>query len=297
MKTLIIVNPAAKKGKSLSLLPEVETRLKQLKFDYKIEISQSPEDPPKIARQGLESGYQLIVAGGGDGTCRLVAKALIGTEGVLGIIPMGRGNDYGMGLGISHNPLEACEILKNGVPREVDVGRTQDGEYFLNVAGAGFDAEVNSLATRLRWLKGGFVYTISVFITLMRFKARFFKLEFDGRSWEGRAMMVGVANAPYYGGGMKLCPSAILDDGQFTVCLVKEIGKLEFIKTFPKVFKGTHITHPAVEIFNASKIKISGEPGLESIADGDFLSPLPLDLETVPRALKVMTPKRASTGS
>lgn len=294
MKTLVIVNPAAKKGKSLSRLPDVETRLKQLKLDYKIEISKNPEDPPRIARQGLEDGFQLIVAGGGDGTCRLVAKALIGTEGVLGILPLGRGNDYGMGLGIPHNPLEACDVLKNGIPREVDLGKTQEGEYFLNVAGAGFDAEVNSLATKLRWLKGGFVYTVSVFITLMRFQARYFKLEFDGRSWEGKAMMVGIANAPYYGGGMLLCPSAKVDDGQFTVCLVKEISKIEFIKTFPKVFKGTHISHPAVEIFNASRIKVSGEKGLESIADGDYLSPLPLDLQTVPKALKVMVPRKTN---
>ncbi|MCR4432430.1 MAG: diacylglycerol kinase family lipid kinase [Caldiserica bacterium] len=291
MKTLLIVNPAAKKGKALKLLPEVEARLRQLKIDYRVEISQSPEDPPRIARQALTEGFELIVAGGGDGTSRLIARSLVGTDGIMGILPMGRGNDYGQGLGIPHNPVEACEVLKNGIPRAADVGRTSNGEYFVNVAGAGFDAEANSLATKLRWLKGGFVYTISVFVTLIRFKARFFRLEYDGQTWEGKAMMVGVANAPYYGGGMFLAPSAKLDDGLFTICLVKEIGKMEFIRTFPRVFKGTHITHPAVEIFNASRIKISGEEGLESIADGDFLSKLPLELETVPGALKVMVPR------
>lgn len=294
MKTFLIVNPAARRGRALKFLPEVEAKLKQLDIDYRIEISQSPEDPPQIATQAIKEGYEFIVAGGGDGTSRLVARALVGTNAVMGILPLGRGNDYAQGLGISHNPMEACEVLKNGVPRAVDVGRTSKGEYFVNVAGAGFDAEVNSLATKLRWLKGGFVYTLSVFVTLVRFKARFFRLEYDGTIWEGKAMMVGVANAPYYGGGMYLAPSAKLDDGLFTICLVKEVGKLDFIRTFPRVFKGTHVTHPAVEIFNASKVRISGEEGLESIADGDFLSKLPLELETVPRALKVMVPANAS---
>jgi len=293
MRTLLIVNPAARRGKALDLLPEVEEKLKQLKIDYRLKVSESPEDPPRIAKQGLDEGYELIVAGGGDGTSRLVASALVGTDAILGIIPMGRGNDYAQGLGIPHDPIEACEVLKNGVPRSVDAGKTSQGVIFLNVCGAGFDAEVNSLATKLRWLKGGFVYTLCVFATLISYKARFFCLEFDGKKWEGRAMMVGVANAPYYGGGMFLAPSAKLDDGLFTVCLVKEIGKLEFVRTFPRVFKGTHVTHPAVEIFTASRIKISGEEGLESIADGDFLSKLPLELETVPHALKVMVPSRA----
>lgn len=294
MRTLLIVNPAAKKGKALQLLPEVEEKLKQLKIDCNVKISRSPEEPFQIAKQGLEEGYELIVAGGGDGTSRLVASALVETSGVLGIIPMGRGNDYATGLGIPRHPLEACEILKNGIPRTVDVGKTSKGEIFLNVCGAGFDAEVNSMATKLQWLKGGFVYTLCVFATLIKYQARFFRLEFDGKTWEGKAMMVGVANAPYYGGGMLLAPSAKLDDGLFTICLVKEIGKIEFVRTFPRVFKGTHVTHPAVEIFNASWVRISGEEGLESIADGDFLSKLPLELETVPNALKVMVPSSAT---
>jgi len=294
MKTLIIVNPVAGGGRSLKFLPSIEAKLNDLQIDYEIKISQSPEEPPLLAKKGIDDGFQLIVAAGGDGTSHLVAKSLIGGNVPLGILPLGRGNDFAYALGIPHDPLQACQILKEGTPCSIDVGISSQGNHFLNVAGAGFDAEVNRLANRTKWLKGGLVYTYAVLATILTFKPAEFVLEYDEGSWKGKALMVGIANSPYYGGGMHLAPGAKVDDGLFHICLVKEMGKVEFIRVFPTVFKGTHIQNPHVELFQTRRISISCNKDFVSYADGDFFADLPLELEIAPQSLKVMVPQGLS---
>ncbi len=291
MKTFVIVNPAAGNGRALRLVPEVEENLRKSGVTFTLKISRSPDEPPILARRAIEEGYELIVAGGGDGTSHMVASALIGTPASLGLLPLGRGNDFAQALGIPTDLTRACRVLKEGQTDWIDVGRAEGGEFFINMAGAGFDAEVNRLANRLKILKGAVVYTVSVFIKLVTFKAAVFHIEHDQGSWEGKAMMVGVGNSPVYGCGMILAPGAKVNDGLFDICIVGEVGKLDFIRTFPKVFKGTHIHHPKVKTLRSRTIRISCDARFCSYADGDYLSDLPLTLEVVPKSLGVFLPE------
>ncbi|MCX5970357.1 MAG: diacylglycerol kinase family lipid kinase [Coprothermobacterota bacterium] len=319
MKTFIIVNPTAGRGKGLKLVPSIEARLKSLGLDYTLHISESPSAPAKLARQAIAHGFQLVVAGGGDGTCQAVATAMLGEDRtmaagpkdgdrfelrppiaagrrvssagsspVFGILPMGRGNDLAHGLGIPADPLEACQVLLSGHPADLDVGVASNGKMFLNVAGAGFDAEVNRYANRIRWFKGNLVYLLAIFVKLATFRSAQFTLHHDGGTWVGKAMMVAVGNSRYYGGGLFVAPQALPDDGRFDVVIIGDLSRMEFIRAFPTVYKGTHIHHPKVQTFRTSRITIDCDAPYCSYADGDFLSELPVSLDLLPRAIKVL---------
>ena len=291
MKATVIINPTAGRGRALRLLPQVEKTLKESGEDFTVRVSQSPEDPPRLAREAIAAGAQMIVAGGGDGTSQMVAGALLESQTILGILPLGRGNDFARGLGIPKDPLEACRILTEGQIREVDIGHVGQDKIYLNMAGAGFDGEATSRANRL-WIKGAFAYFLSVFLTLISFRPVTFTLEHDRGTWKGKAMMIGVANSTTYGGGMRLAPDAKVDDGLFDLVIIKEVGKLEFVRVFPRVYQGTHILHPAVEVLRTTCVQMACSAPFDLYADGDRMAPLPLRLEVIPRALRVMTPQQ-----
>jgi diacylglycerol kinase (ATP) len=291
MKATVIINPAAGRGRALRLFPAVEKRLAESGEDFTIQVSQSPQDPPRLVREAIAAGAQMIVAGGGDGTSQMVAGALLGSQAILGILPLGRGNDFARGLGIPKDPLVACGVLTEGTVRKIDIGRIGQDKIYLNMAGAGFDGEAIGRANRLP-VKGAFAYFLSVFLTLISFRAVTFTLEHDRGTWKGKAMMLGVANSTTYGGGMRLAPDAKVDDGLFDVVIIKEVGKLEFVRVFPRVYQGTHISHPAVEILRTTRVQMACSAPFDLYADGDRMAPLPVQLELVPRALAVMTPSQ-----
>ncbi|MEI6509609.1 MAG: diacylglycerol kinase family protein [bacterium] len=319
MKTFIIVNPTAGRGKGLKLVPSIEAHLKSLGVDYVLHISESPSAPAELTRQAIARGFQLIVAGGGDGTCQAVATAILGVDSspvarpkdgdrneicppiaanqsassagtppFFGILPMGRGNDLAHGLGIPADPFDACQVFRSGRPIELDMGVASNGKMFLNVAGAGFDAEVNRYANRIRWFKGNLVYLLAIFVKLATFRAAQFTLHHDGGTWRGRAMMVAVGNSRYYGGGLFVAPQALPDDGLFDIVIIGDLSRMEFIRAFPTVYKGTHIHHPKVQTFRTRSITIDCDAPYCSYADGDFLSELPVSLNLLPRAIKVL---------
>jgi diacylglycerol kinase (ATP) len=290
MKTYLIINPTAGRGKALKLVPKIEARLKELGLAYTLRISESPSAPPDLARQAVEEGYELIVAGGGDGTNQAVASALRNTSAVLGILPLGRGNDLAHGLGIPTDPLAACQVLQDGRPMAIDLGLASNGKVFLNVAGAGFDAEVTRYANRIRWFKGNFVYLLAIFVKLVSFRPARFTLEHDGGTWQGKAMMVAVANSRYYGGGLFVAPQARPDDGLLDVVIIGDLSRLEFVRAFPTVYRGTHIHHPKVQVFRTKRISIASEAPFCSYADGDFLGDLPISLEAQPQAIRILVP-------
>jgi diacylglycerol kinase (ATP) len=294
MKTMVFVNPTAARGKALPMVPALKGHLDQLGLDYTLEISPSADALPQLVRQAVAQDYQLIVAGGGDGTAHIVGAALIGTPAYLGVLPMGRGNDFSHALGIPNDLAGACRILRDGIPVKIDAGRAQTGQYYLNMAGAGFDGEVNRLGNKIRFLKGGSAYTYATLVELFRFKAGLFTLKYDQGTWQGKALMLAIGNSPVYGGGMRVTPNAKLNDGLFDVCVVGDLGKIDFLATFPKVFKGTHMSNPKVFGFQTRRIEISVDKDYKSYADGDFFSDLPMTLEVVPQALTVFVSKEKS---
>jgi diacylglycerol kinase (ATP) len=265
---------------------------------HTMHISGSPADPERMAREAAERGAETVVALGGDGHVGTCANGVKGTDAALAVIPAGTGNDFARLLDIPLKDLSAATRLVEGrVLRQLDVVQVttpQSQRFYVNVAGAGFDSEVNAYANGMRFIKGKAKYVVATFALLPRFKPGHFQVVVDGVEHELPGMLIAVGNGVSYGGGMKVTPTAIPDDGLIDLCVIGDISKLEFIKTFPKVFKGRHIEHPKVTVLRGKEVTISAERTLQVFADGEHVGTLPATFTVVPNSLPVVVP--ASTG-
>jgi diacylglycerol kinase (ATP) len=296
MTVAVVANPMSGRGKGGRLIPKVEALLRSLGIRHTMHISGSPTDPERMAREGAERGAEVVVALGGDGHVGTCANGVAGTESALAVIPAGTGNDFARLLGLPlKDPLAAARLLERPVTRRLDMVRVttpQRERYYVNVAGAGFDSEVNAYANRMRLMKGRAKYVVATFALLPGFKACQFVVVVDGQEHELPGMLIAVGNGVSYGGGMMVCPTAVPDDGLIDLCVIGDISKPEFIKTFPKVFKGTHIEHPKVTVLRGKEVTISAERTLQVFADGEHVGTLPATFTVVPSSLSVVAPTR-----
>jgi len=261
---------------------------------HTMHISGGPADPERMAREAAERGAETVVALGGDGHVGTCANGVAGTDSALAVIPAGTGNDFARLLGIPFkDPLAATRLLQNPVKRQLDTVRVttpQNKRFYVNVAGAGFDSEVNAYANKMHVIKGKAKYVFATFALLPGFKAGQFHVVIDGEEHELPGMLIAVGNGVSYGGGMKVCPAAVPDDGLIDLCVIGDISKPDFIKTFPKVFKGTHVEHPKVTVLRAKSVTISAERTLQVFADGEHVGTLPASFTVVPGSLAVVVP-------
>ncbi|HLV81020.1 MAG TPA: diacylglycerol kinase family protein, partial [Chthonomonadaceae bacterium] len=221
---------------------------------------------------------------------RDVAAGLAGTPALLGVLPLGTGNDLARALGLYGSLERAVETLFTGRPRRLDLGCAL-GRPFLVAAGCGFDAVVAARVNRGGpLLRGTAAYIAAVLECLQTFRPAALRLTLDGQPLEARAMLCTVANAPTYGGGMRIAPDARLDDGWLDVCLVGDVGRVEFLRAFPRVFRGTHVTHPKVTMLRARHICVESDPPLPVNVDGDVLGATPATFTLAPHAISVLAP-------
>lgn len=299
MRYHIIVNPAAGRGRSLKVWQGLEPLATTLGLDFSIHITTGPGDATNEARKAAEAGVDAVVAMGGDGTVAEVVNAIAGTETALGVIPAGTGNDFARSAGLPPNPEQALRALTATRVRRLDMGRV-NGRLFVNVGGAGFDAEVAHFSnTRARFLTGTPAYVFSVLWTLVGYRPTRLLLTLDGRELELPVTMIAVANGSHYGGGMWITPEARMDDGLLDVCVIGPMGRAELLAAFPRVFKGTHVTHPKISFHRAREVGLRVlEPGrtVYAHADGEPLGALPLEFSVVPSLQKVLYPEVASLG-
>jgi diacylglycerol kinase (ATP) len=286
----LIVNPSSGRGKAGRLLESIRERLGSLAIDVEVLASRSAAHATELAA-GAAQRHAVVAAMGGDGMVALVANGLLGTEATLGIVPAGSGNDFASALGYARRrAVEACSVLARGRIRTVDVGRIEGGPAFLCVAGGGFDSEVNRVANEIRWARGTLVYVVAVLATLRRFRPVRFRVELDGAASEFEGMFVAVGNGPSYGGGMRIAPDAELDDGLFDVCLVGAMSRPGLLRQFPRLFRGTHVTHPAVDVRRARRVRIESDRPFALYADGEDAGSLPASMAVEPKVLKVLVP-------
>lgn len=286
----LVVNPTSGRGAAGRLLPAVRERLGALGVSVEILASRSAEHASDLAAQA-SSRHEVVAAMGGDGMAAFVANGVLGTPACFGIVPTGTGNDFATNLGYPRRkPLAACRILARGRERVVDVGRIEGGRAFLCVAGGGFDSEVNRTANRIRWLRGTPVYVAAVLRTLAAFTPARFRVTLDAEVVSFDGLFVAVGNAASYGGGMRITPDALLDDGAFDVCLVGAMSRSALLRQLPKLFRGAHVSHPAVRIRRARTVSIDADRQFLLYADGEEIRPLPVSLRVEPGTLHVLTP-------
>jgi YegS/Rv2252/BmrU family lipid kinase len=297
VQALVVLNPTAGGGRAGRLLPEVVRRLRGDGVQVQEHQTRSLQDARLAA---CEAGHAVdaVVAVGGDGTVGACAAGLAdanpGARAALGVVPAGGGNDAARTLGLPHDdPLAAVALLPRLRRRPADLARVA-GQAYLNVAGAGFDSEVNRVANqRLGWARGRPRYVGAVLAELVVGRTARFRLTLDGAASELRGWLVAVANGPSYGGGMRIAPDATLDDGLLDVVVIHQIGKAEFLRTFPKVFSGRHVEHPAVTVHRAGRVELDADRTLAVYADGEPVGTLPATFEVRRAAITVLAADHA----
>ncbi len=293
-RVVLLINPTSGRGRGGRNAPLAADRLRARGVHVVEVCGQSADESFELARQALDEGADALVACGGDGTVHLALQLVAGTETPLGIIPVGTGDDNARTLGLPLADAEAAaDIVASGHVRTVDAGRISaaDGvqRWFLGVMSSGFDSAVNERANTISWPKGQARYLVSILGELRVFKPLPYTVVIDDVHHDGKAMLVAVGNGVSYGGGMKVCPSAIVDDGELSVLFLAELGKPTFLRVLPKVFSGTHVTHPAVTEYSGRRIHLDA-PDQIVYADGERVGPLPADIEVAPGAVRVIVP-------
>ncbi len=290
MKASLIVNPSAGGGRAGRILPDVQAALLEHRIEHHVERTRSLEHARELARAAAAAG-ETAVALGGDGLIGAVAGALRDTDGVLGVVPGGRGNDFARVLGIPRSPRESCAILAGGVVRALDLGAVGE-RTFIGIASCGFDSDANRIANEAKLVRGNLVYVYGALRALAGWRPARFELRLDeGQPRTVTGYTVAVANSGAYGGGMLLAPGAALDDGLLDVVTVGHLPKLRFLRLLPTVFEGTHIEQPVVTIERAKEISISADRPFTLFADGDPIAELPVTIRVLAAAVRVVVPR------
>jgi YegS/Rv2252/BmrU family lipid kinase len=289
----LLVNPASAHGRTLKLLPAIEQELDQLRVPFRAERTRGLEDGVERALGAIEAGEVPVVVSG-DGLVGAIGGAMAGSETPLGIVPGGRGNDLARVLGIPDDPAAAVAVLAAGESRRIDVGEA-NGKRFLGIASVGFDSEANRLANETSFMRGNLVYAYAAVRTLLGWKPGRFTIRVGEERRRFSGYSISVANSRAFGAGMYISPDAELDDGEFDIVSVGEVGKLRFVGNLPKVFKGTHVDEDEVRVFRAAQLELTASRPFPVYADGEHLTDLPVSLRVLPRALSVLVPPTAGT--
>lgn len=296
----LIVNPVAGAGKTARRWPQIAGRLRSigLKFDH--DLTEAPGHASELATAAARKGCELVVAVGGDGTINEIVNGLYDSGGIeqvtLGIIGTGTGGDYIRTLGIPRSYLEACQCLLSprrltvdlGVVEYSDNGRTFK-RLFTNFAGIGFDAEVVR-ATRQKFKALGALpaYLMGLLTTLICYRNRPVTIKCNGQVEERKLCSIMMSHGRYGGGSMLIAPHANPLDGLFDITIIDNLSKPDLLWSLPKVYRGTHLTHPKVITKRASEIEISTEHRMTVQADGELLGETPARFSVLPAALNVI---------
>ncbi|HEY50589.1 MAG TPA: diacylglycerol kinase family lipid kinase [Dehalococcoidia bacterium] len=296
----LIVNPAAGAGKTARKWPHIMARLQSLDLRFDYALTEAPGHARELAKDAVAKGYELVVSVGGDGTINEVVNGLYDTgslaDVLLGIIGTGTGGDYIRTIGIPRAHLEACQCLKNPRKVAVDLGVIEylsGGEtvrrLFVNFAGVGFDAEiVRTTTSKYKTLNATASYLAGLLSSLLFYKNKAVTLLIDGEVSEEKVCAVLLSNGKYGGGGMFAAPEADISDGLLDVLVIGDLSKPDLLWSLPRVYRGTHLTHPKVTLKKAREIEIRSDDSVFLQADGELLGGLPARCYVLPSLLNVV---------
>ncbi len=295
MPLFFVVNPKAGGGKALQTWRALHEILQRNGVDFHHAFTEYPGHATLLAGQAAADGFETCVGVGGDGTLHELLPALMGTSTALACVPAGTGNDFARGLGWPCSPEILVPLFTSAVRRRIDVPRVNEHPY-LNVASAGFDAVVaDTVNRRLRMGHGTLPYMLGFLKTLLTYRNAPLTIRFDDDApLKCQALLVAAGNLNYYGGGMKICPCALPHDGLIDFCVAGDVKKAEVLLAFPRIFRGSHLTHPKVLYRRARAVRIDGPP-LPIQADGQIIGTLPATFSVEPLALWTLMPSDCPT--
>jgi diacylglycerol kinase (ATP) len=285
----LLTNPMAGKGKGGRVRDRALAQLRGAGLAVRSLQGRDAEEALDLAHQCVADGVEALVACGGDGMVHIAVQAVATSSTALGIIPAGTGNDVARYFDIPRkDPEAAADIVIAGKERVVDLAKAGP-TYFITVLAAGFDAIVNERANAMSWPKGQMRYNLATVAELRTLKPISYVVDFDGEEERFEATMVAVGNGPSFGGGLRITEGAELDDGLLDVVWFRPLSRRELLKAYPTLFKGTHTRHPDYRHRRARQVTVAA-PGITAYADGERIAPLPLTVEVVPGALRVLVP-------
>ena len=290
MHLALVVNPTSgkKRGESIAALAAA-----QLHDGGHTTCTIQGADAPTARdqlKQAIDAGLDGVLVVGGDGALHGVLDHVADTDLVFGLIPAGTGNDTARSLGIPVKDIAAAVgIVLDGHIRTIDLARA-DQAYVATVIASGFDSKVNERANAMTWPRGNMRYNIAIVKELREFSPLPFEITLDGVTIEREAMLVAVGNGPSFGGGLRICEGALMDDGLLDVVVINPVSKGKFLRVFPKLYKGTHVTLPEFERHRVREVTLSS-PGIVAYGDGERLGPLPMTTTVHPGALRVFAPR------
>ena len=282
----LVINPVSGQGRGTTIGTYVAGYLNQHKVEFTIVTGNSSVALSDHLKTFILKNPDCngVIAVGGDGLLHIVLQIVVPAQIPFTVIPAGTGNDFVRTLGWD---LVEVDVQLNRVtttpPTPIDLGLV-DGEWFGAILSTGFDSIVNEKANTMQWPKGPMKYNAAIAIELPRFVPRHYEITLDDRTISTEAMLIAVANGRSYGAGMLVCPNANIGDGLFDVMVLHPVSKLEFIKVFPRVFAGTHVSHPAVEIVRSKNVTI--ESNAIAYADGERIGQLPIAAECIHDAVQ-----------
>jgi YegS/Rv2252/BmrU family lipid kinase len=287
----IIINPVAGNHKCRRSIPELTAKLLERGISHHLKVSQYQGHIKQLALQAKERGCKRVIVCGGDGTINEAINALVDSDVKLGILPLGTGNDFARTLGIKEDLDFACNVLRDEKVRKVDLVKVNGDKYFGSVGGIGFDAEVASWANRYkRFAPGATIYLLAILAKLFTFKFKRVAITYDTGNHTGEILMAAFGNTEWYGGGINIVPTALMDDGVLDICVVDKINKFKLLLLLPSALKGNHTRFPEVKIYRTKRITINSDTPLTLLGDGEMICETPVFLEIVPRALNVIAP-------
>jgi diacylglycerol kinase (ATP) len=298
-ETVFLVNPASNNGATGKRWPELAHRAEHLGLAGETLFSERPGHLIELAAAAVDGGASLVVAVGGDGTLNEVVNGIARREVELATIPLGTGMDFVRTYGIPTAFDDAVRVAREGTARTIDAGlvryRTWAGEeaerWFANVGSVGMSGAVAQRANGMSKALGGkatFFYALTrVFLEWENTEVT---VRLDDTERRGRMHDVIVANGVWHGGGMKLAPAAKPDDGLFEVVLIGDVGKVDFLTTAPKLYKGRHVNHPKVDVLRSAHVEVHAAERLPIEVEGEQVGTTPAAFELVPGALRVRVP-------
>jgi YegS/Rv2252/BmrU family lipid kinase len=299
----VIVNPEAGRGAGSLLTPKIDELLRTHQLDFEIVQTERPWHAVELAKQAVIEGFQVVVAAGGDGTANEVLNGLMlaraeGSPSVMGVLPIGQGNDFAFGMSIPADLEESCQVLAQNHRRTIDVGRVigqlyPAGRFFGNGVGVGFDTIVGFEALKLTRLHGFTAYLVGALKTIfLYFNAPQVKIELDDETLTLPALMISLMNGQRMGGGFMMAPHGDPGDGLFNLCIVEQVSRLQIFGLIPRFLQGTQGTHPAVQFKQSRRLKATALAGgvLPTHADGETISTegKELEVEILPGQLEII---------
>jgi diacylglycerol kinase (ATP) len=304
-KYMIILNPVAGRGRGKHLTPVIRESLESHQLDFDLQMTEKQGHAIELARKAVADGYEVVVAAGGDGTANEVLNgvmlALQADEGksAMGFISVGQGNDYAYGIDVHPDFEKNIEYLAKDHRKRIDVGISvggdyPEGRYFGNGVGIGFDAVVGFEALKLKPLHGFLSYFIAALKTIFLYhRGPLVRIEYNDKELKQHALMVSVMNGQRLGGGFMMAPEGVMDDGQFDLTIVDQVGRGRIATLIPYFMKGTHATQAEVHIDKTNRIVVTALEGkIPAHADGETLCTAgeKLILEILPKKLEVVCP-------